>query len=90
MATAALTLGIVGLFVWLIPFLGFPISIIGIILATIALIIKRPSKNKAIVGLTLCVIGLILNVIVTVVGIAAIGALGVIGAFLEEWYGPMR
>ncbi len=90
MATAALTLGIVGLITWLIPPLGLPISIVGIILATIALITRKPSRNKAIVGLALCVIGLILNIVVTIVGVAALGTLGIIGAFMEEMYGPMR
>ena len=31
MATVAITLGIVGLFTWITPFIGFPITITGII-----------------------------------------------------------
>jgi len=87
MATAALTLGIVGLFAWIIPFFGYPISIIGIILAAIALIAKR-HKTRATVGLTLCVTGLILNIVITVVGVAAIGILGILSEILPELYGP--
>jgi len=87
MATAALTLGIVGLFAWILPPLGFPISIIGIILAVIALIAKK-HKTRATVGLTLCVIGFILNIVVTLVGVGAIGMLGILSELLPELYGP--
>jgi len=89
MATAALTLGIVGLFTWIFPFLGFPVSIIGAILATIVLLVKKEHRNRAVAGLVMCVIGLIMNIIVVVVGVAAIGMLGILGEILEELYGPM-
>lgn len=89
MATAALTLGIVGLFTWIFPFLGFPVSIIGTALAAIVLLMKRPNRKKAMAGLIMCVIGLIMNIIVVVAGVAALGMLGIIGQLLEEMYGPM-
>jgi Na+/H+ antiporter NhaD/arsenite permease-like protein len=86
MATAALTLGIVGLFTWIIPFLGFPVSVVGIILATMAILIRKEHKNRALAGLVLCVLGLIGNIIVVIIGVAAIGMLGILGQILEEFY----
>ena len=65
MGTVALILGIVGLVAWLYPVVGLPISIIGIIFGIIAAITKPPQRRKAIVGIILCLIGIILNLVVS-------------------------
>ena len=72
MGTAALTLGIVGLFTWVFPVFGLPISIIGLIFGIIAAIVKPPQRGKAIAGIIMCFIGIILNIGV-IVGVVAAG-----------------
>ena len=80
MAIAALTLAIIGLFVWIIPFIGIPVSLIGLILGVIAILAKMGRKRMAISAIIICAIGLTLNVIIIAVGITAIG---ILGAFYE-------
>jgi hypothetical protein len=63
LSTAALTLGFVGVVYWLVPHFGFPINLIGIILAAIAILLKKPDKNLAQAGLIMCVIGLALSIV---------------------------
>ena len=74
MGIAALTLGIVALITWIFPPLGFPISGIGLILGILALLVYKKQKRRAIAGIVLCFIGLVLNIGV-VVGIVAAGIL---------------
>ena len=76
MAIAALTLGIVALFTWILPPLGFIVSIIGIVLGVVALV-KKQQKRRAIAGAIMCSVGLVLNIAVVVGLIAA-------GLILEE------
>ena len=85
MATVAITLGIIGLFTWMVPFLGLLICIISVVLGTIALKNKTPFKKRAIVGLVTGSIGLIFSVLFLVIGITVLGMLGIFGGFLEEW-----
>ena len=66
MGTVALILGIVGLVTWLYPILGFPISIIGIIFGIIAAMTKPSQRKKAIVGIILCLVGIVLNLVTSV------------------------
>jgi hypothetical protein len=72
MGTVALTLGIVSLFTWVFPIFGFPISFIGLIFGIIALIKKSPNRGRAIAGLIMCFICIILNVGV-IMGLATAG-----------------
>ena len=85
MATAALTLGIVGLLTWIFPPLGLLICIAGIIFGAIVITTKNAHKKRAITGLITGSIGLILNGLVIVVAITAIGMLGIFGEFLTEF-----
>lgn len=59
-ATTALVLSIIGLVAWIIPLLGLPITVIGLILS-----IKRleSDRKKAIFALVLSIVGLILTVV---------------------------
>ena len=58
-AIAGLVLGITSLLAWLLPLLGYPVSIVGIIMGALGK--KSEKKNIAIVGLVLSIIGLVLN-----------------------------
>ena len=62
MGIASLTLGIVGLVTWIFPPLGFPISIIGLILGILALWLSKQQRGRAIAGIITCIIGLALNI----------------------------
>jgi len=57
MALASMVLGIVGLVTWLLPIIGLPISINGLILGVFAL--KSKNSGKATAGIVLSVIGLV-------------------------------
>jgi len=66
-AIASVIIGIIALFAWLIPILGFPISGMGLILGIVALVNnpfnKRWVKGMAIAGISLCTLGLIGSII---------------------------
>jgi hypothetical protein len=74
MAIAALTLGFVGLVTWIFPPLGFFISGIGLILGILGLVLSKQQKGRAIAGIILCSIGLVLNIGV-VIGLVAAAVL---------------
>lgn len=57
MAVASLVLGIIGLIAWIIPLVGFPIAITGLVLGIIG--IKKGGKGMAIAGIVLASICLI-------------------------------
>jgi hypothetical protein len=59
-ATASLVLGIIGLLAWLLPIIGAPVTITGLVLG----IQQRRSsaKGMATAGIVLCIIGLALTV----------------------------
>lgn len=56
-ANAALALGIISLLAWLLPCIGFPVAIAGLVLGAGGL--DSPQRNTAITGMVLCVIGLV-------------------------------
>lgn len=58
-AIAGLVLGITSLLAWLLPLLGYPVSIVGIIMGALGK--KSEKENIAIVGLVLSIIGLVLT-----------------------------
>ncbi len=76
-ATASLVLGIIGLVACAVPILGFPITIIGIILGGIGL--KSQKHGQAVAGLVMSILGLIGSIVWAVIG-AVIG-LATFGAF---------
>lgn len=85
MATAAITLGIVGLFSWIFPPLGVLICLAAVIIGIIALVERTENKKRTITGLVTGSIGLILNVVVILIIFTAIGMLGLFGEFFAEW-----
>jgi len=66
-ANTSFVLGIIGLIAWIIPIIGLPIQIIGIVLAKKALKVSRQKKAKA--GLIMCIIGLIFSILNSLAGI---------------------
>ena len=61
MGIAALTLGFVALFTWMLPPLGFIISIAGIILGIVA-IVRKQQKRRAVAGVAMSSVALILSI----------------------------
>lgn len=72
-ATTSMVLGIIGMFAWFIPIFGLPITIIGLIMGIKGLNSER--RNRAVVGITLCIIGLVLSIANASIG-AYMGATG--------------
>jgi hypothetical protein len=67
-ATAALVLGIIGMVAWLLPIIGLPVSIVGLILAVNA---RRafPGYGVATAGYVLCIIALVLSAGNSILGV---------------------
>lgn len=64
---ASLILGIVGLVAWILPLLGYPINIIGLILGIIS---NKKEKNKfSKTGIILSAIGLGITAINSIAGV---------------------
>ena len=68
MAVAALTLGIVSLIAWLLPFLGFPVALASIIVGIITLVNKQ-NRIMGTIGILGGAIGLTLSIINSILGI---------------------
>lgn len=73
LGVAALTLGCLGLLAWLLPIIGFPIGIAGLICGICG--ISRSDKKMSKVGIVLAIICLVLTLINSVIG-AYMGATG--------------
>lgn len=78
MALASMILGLVGIVVWLLPILGVPVTIIGLILGILG--VKSSRKGMAIAGIILCSLFLLASI-----GSSVIGAL-----FLSDLYPMME
>lgn len=65
-STASLVLGIISLIVWLLPLVGFPVCIVGLVLGI---------RKKYTAGIVLNVIGLVLTTANSAIG-AYMGATG--------------
>lgn len=65
-ATASLILGLFALFAWIIPLIGLPISIAGIITGSISL--SKSQSGSAVGGIILSVLGLIGTIINWILG----------------------
>jgi len=72
-AITSLVLGLVGIIAWFLPLLGFPVSIIGLIMGVIGQ--KSTKKNMATVGLVLSIICLVATIINASIG-AYLGCTG--------------
>lgn len=66
-AKSALILGIASLFAWFLPIFGYPVAIIGLIMGVAGL--KTEKKSSAVVGIVLCVVGLIATIINSALGV---------------------
>lgn len=66
-AIIGLILGLVSIIAWYIPLLGFPVTIIGIIFSAIGMK-SQNNKGKAIAGLTLSIIFLVVTIINSFLG----------------------
>lgn len=66
MSIASLVLGIVGVIAWLIPIIGFPVIIVGLILGIIGR--GKGGKGMATAGITLCIITLVLTIANSAIG----------------------
>lgn len=66
-AIIGLILGLVSIVAWYIPLIGFPVSVCGIIFSTIGMK-SQTNKGKAIAGLTLSIIFLIVTIINSILG----------------------
>lgn len=60
-------LGLVSIIAWLLPFIGFPVTIVGLVFSIIN--IKSSKKTLNIVGTVLCSIFLFLTLINSILGI---------------------
>ena len=72
-ALASMILGIIGLIAWLIPLIGLPITVIGLILGVKSL--KSNNSGIATAGVVTSIIGLVLTIINASIG-AYLGATG--------------
>ena len=69
-STIAIVFGIIGIFSSLIPVFGFPMNMIGLILAILGL--KSEKQGRARTGIMLSSVGLVLTITSTVVGAIAV------------------
>ena len=67
MATAALVLGIIGLVAWLIPIIGYPVTIVGLVLGIKS--VKSEKRGMAIAGIVMSSIGLVLSLVNSIAGV---------------------
>ncbi|GEM_PF-831555 len=66
-AIASLVLGLIGLLVWLLPILGVPLTIIGLVLGVYSR--TSPKRKLAIAGIVLCIIGLLASITNSALGV---------------------
>lgn len=67
MSIASLVLGIVGFVAWCIPLIGYPVTIVGIILGALGM--KKGGKGMAIAGIICSAICLVITIINSVLGV---------------------
>lgn len=73
MAVAALVLGIVGLIAWLLPLVGYPVTIVGLVLGIKS--VKSEKRGMAIAGIVMSSIGLVLTLINSILGVILYSAM---------------
>lgn len=66
-SNAGFILGIISLIAWLLPLAGYPVSIVGLVLSIKAK--KNPENKTAIAGMILSIIGLILTLTNSILGV---------------------
>ena len=65
-AKAGFILGLVSILAWLLPVIGLPVTICGIVFSGLGL--SSGARNKAVIGLTLSIIFLIVTLLNSIVG----------------------
>ena len=73
-ATAGLVLGLVSIIAWILPLIGYPVTICGIIFSAKGLK-SETGKGKAIAGLVLSIIFLIVTLINSALGVILYSAI---------------
>ena len=76
-STTGLVLGLISIIAWIIPLIGFPVTICGIVFSAKSL--NTPGRGKAIAGLVLSIIFLCLTILNSIVG-AIIGVMNAMQA----------
>lgn len=67
LASASRMLGFIGLLAWILPIVGFPIAVIGLVLGIVSL--KDGNRGKTLTGIVLCSVGLVLTLVNSAAGI---------------------
>ena len=60
LSIAALVLGLVGLLAWILPIIGLPVGVVGLVLGIVG--IKKGARKRAVAGIVLCIISLVLTI----------------------------
>ena len=68
MGIASMILGVMGVVAWIIPFVGFPINIIGLILGIVGIKPTAANRGMATAGVVMCSIGLVLTILNSIAG----------------------
>lgn len=66
LAIASLVLGCISILTWIIPLLGYPTTIVGLILGILGL--KSSKKGMAVAGIILCAIFLVVTLLNSILG----------------------
>lgn len=66
LSIASMVLGIVGFVAWCLPILGFPVTIVGIVLGIIGM--KKGGRGMAIAGIIMCSITFLITLINSILG----------------------
>lgn len=67
-AVASMVLGISGFVAWCLPLIGYPVTIVGLVLGIVALNKGTSGKGMAIAGVVMCSITLILTLLNSILG----------------------
>ena len=75
MVTAGFVLGLIGIVAWFIPLIGFPVTIVGLIMSVRGKSKEPEKKGLATAGLVLNIIFLVVTIVNSAIG-AYMGATG--------------
>ena len=67
-STASMVLGICGFIAWLLPLIGYPVTIVGIVLGAVG--VRKGGKKRAIAGIICSGITLVLTILNSAAGVA--------------------
>ena len=72
-AIVGFILGLVSIIAWFIPLVGFPVTVVGIIFSSLGLK-SQSNKSKAIAGLSLSIIFLVVTIINSALGVILVNS----------------